>query len=1415
MGIFEEYESYLLQYQKTYGLKTVVLYQNGMFFEIYGVDNQEEKVGLVKEVSEMLNIQMTRRKKEILDNDRSNFLMAGFPLNQLDRYVTMLTEEYQYTVVVVEQISPPPTPKRGVTNVVSPATNLQYLHHPQGNYLLSIYIELEGKKMNQSHVKPIDLMTIGLSAIDVSTGNSLVYEVCNLVNDQRRAYDETYRMIQTIQPKEIIVNTRNSCLTQEEIINCFDLGHSLIHCQMEQVPHDYHKLTYQNEFFGKIFKTCGLLSPIEYLDLESRPTATLSYLLLLDFCYRQMETIVQQINRPVIWNDKKHMILDNNCINQLNLNSNTDSNSKHSCIFNLIDQTSTALGKRLLRERLLLPLLNEREITQQYDCVDFFRQMLDPSIAQNLNLIHLSGHKQYYKYQQYEPILNEIYDIERLHRKLCLGLLQPSEFSHLHVSYQKILQILDLIGVRDVQDLIQDQDQDLNIIQRLATQGMKTSLIQYMEYYQKVLDLDQSSKYNFNNVTGSFFHRGYCLEIDQIQDQICEYESYFQQLATKMGEMIASNSKKPVVTYEHTDNMGYYIAVTTARYRIFEGNCQAPMIIKTVNNQYVVNKTSFEVTKNSTGKNCKIISSEMRKMSMEWNNANELLLKRVVEVYKEFLKQLDGQYHQLMGQLSSLVAQVDVYKSNAKTSLMYNYCRPQFKENSEDRSSLSVTQLRHPLIEQIQTNCRYVPQDVMFDQSQLGILLFGVNSVGKCYDPETPILMFSGEIIRCVDIQVGDQLMGDDSTPRNVLSLTRGTGQMYDIIPQKGNTFRVNGPHILVLRHSGYKGLTTRSDTVKGRVYNAYRVRWIDGNHQVKTKSFSYTEENRTERHDVAQAFLDDIPDYSGQIIEISVDDYMKKTNSFWKLNYYLYNVGVEFDEKSVDLDPYIVGHWLGDESSSGPLITTIDNVIVDYYTKYFEQFGLTCKYRGKCSYAFTTSEKFGCRDCNFFTKCLRKYNLINNKHIPKEYLINSRHNRLKLLAGLIDSDGSCGNGYGIEFTLKSKTLSTDLCYLSNSLGYMTTMVPCQKTCTNNGVTGDYWRTYIYGDNFDDIPLLLEYKRPTLKRNRNPMIRSFKIKHVGLGDYCGFMLDNNQRHLLGDFTVGHNSSLMKAIGISVILAQAGMYVPAQQMIYTPYHCVLTRIIGNDNLFRGLSSFAVEMGELRGILKRADQYSMVLGDEICHGTETISAVSLVASAIIRLTHQQSNFLFATHLHQLSQMERITQLDNVKMYHLKVHFDEQSGQLIYDRHLVEGSGSPIYGLEVAKAMDLDQQYISLANEIRKELMDMTPLVPIKKSKYNADVYIGKCGIPECRNNAETTHHINFQSNANQQGFIDDLQKNHKSNLIPLCRQCHDMLHDEQVGHWRYIIKGYVMTSNGLQLDYRKVCNESKKLHLKLKT
>jgi DNA mismatch repair protein MutS len=164
------------------------------------------------------------------------------------------------------------------------------------------------------------------------------------------------------------------------------------------------------------------------------------------------------------------------------------------------------------------------------------------------------------------------------------------------------------------------------------------------------------------------------------------------------------------------------------------------------------------------------------------------------------------------------------------------------------------------------------------------------------------------------------------------------------------------------------------------------------------------------------------------------------------------------------------------------------------------------------------------------------------------------------------------------------------------------------------------------------------------------------------------------------------SSLMKATGIAVILAQAGSYVPASQMTIRPYDAAFSRIWNQDNIWAGLSSFAVEVKELADILKLSTSRSLVLGDEVCSGTESYSATSLVAATLETLEAKGAHFIFATHLHDLLKVPGLLTLEGISVWHLRVI--AEGGKLIYDRSLQPGSGSSTYGLEVAKAMGLPQ-------------------------------------------------------------------------------------------------------------------------------
>ena len=271
------------------------------------------------------------------------------------------------------------------------------------------------------------------------------------------------------------------------------------------------------------------------------------------------------------------------------------------------------------------------------------------------------------------------------------------------------------------------------------------------------------------------------------------------------------------------------------------------------------------------------------------------------------------------------------------------------------------------------------------------------------------------------------------------------------------------------------------------------------------------------------------------------------------------------------------------------------------------------------------------------------------------------------------------------------------------------------------------------------------------------------------------------------------STLMKSIGLTIIMAQAGFFVPCSQLKYSPYTQIFTRILNNDNIFKRQSSFAVEMSELRGILKRADKNSLVLGDELCSGTETTSALSIVSAGLKTLSDLKCSFVFTSHLHQLMDIHLVKSIQTLKIYHLKIEYDSEKDLLIYKRKLEEGSGPAIYGLEVCRALDLGSEFISLARKIQMEITNTSDtLVNDKLSNYNSDIVMDICQI--CLDKSEHTHHIKEQNEADSNGIIDHHHKNITHNLVPLCEPCHHKVHNENLR-----IYGYIQTSDGIKLNY----------------
>lgn len=402
------------------------------------------------------------------------------------------------------------------------------------------------------------------------------------------------------------------------------------------------------------------------------------------------------------------------------------------------------------------------------------------------------------------------------------------------------------------------------------------------------------------------------------------------------------------------------------------------------------------------------------------------------------------------------------------------------------------------------------------------IMVSGDHGTGKCHTYNTKILMFDGSIKMVQNIKVGELLMGDDSNPRRVLSLASGTDDLYEVSNKKGDIYGCNSKHILCLKYSGNPLLTDRKNR------KSYNIRWFDKTDiKLKSKTFSY-------KNKIKKDILKDVDLFlltkqnTDKSFNISIEKYLQLSETI-KSRLTGYKVEVLFENKKIPIDPYIIGFWLGDGSSNTSMISNQEAICLRYIKDKVKEYDCYLQYYSQYDYRINSLKN----NHNFVLKKLKELNLINNKHIPHIYKCNSRENRLKLLAGLIDSDGSnIGNCY--EIIQKNNQLSEDIVYLCRSLGFACYSRKKKSYCIYKGkkIWGEYNRISIYGKGLENIPVLCPRKKVSARKQiKDALTGVINVNYIGNGNYYGFTLDGNHRYLLGNFVVTHNT-LLKQIFIN-------------------------------------------------------------------------------------------------------------------------------------------------------------------------------------------------------------------------------------------------------------------------------------------
>lgn len=984
-SLIDEYFDLQIEFEAKYGKKTVVLMQVGGFFECYGVNNKDEKIGNLNYVAELLNIQLSRRNKGIIENSRTNALMMGFPLASIKRFLNVLLND-NYTIVLVEQTTEPPNVRREITAIHSAGTYIEDVQNSDPNNIVSIYINEETCYRTGS-----TLYSLGLSSVDLTTGNCTVYEKNNHLNDKKAIFEDMYRFVESFNPKEIIFHCGDDLKStnKQEILNSLNTQNRLIHFERTKIEENIIKVKNQNDFLGKVYSDAGLLAPIEYINLERSPNALVSFILLLNFAYEHNENLLKKIQKPSLWKYQEHLILYHNTIYQLNIIGNQiDNSSRYKSLYDVLQKTSTSMGRRLLKYRIMNPITSVKELEKRYMQIE--------------KVMNLGIH------EDIEKHLNEMIDMERMHRKMELGIIHPHEFGSLHVTYERVK---DLILYLSNVDGFDWGDINGELFEKFT---------EYTREYEQYFDMNEINRHGLQNILGSFLKVGINEEVDKIQGEITIVEEYFTNLCARYSNMIEIGNND-LVKLESNERDGYYLACTKKRADVLEKKLEAVNPVEKKDIEF----KKYQVT------NSKITSKTIDENSYKLVALKERMKGVVREQYLIIIQQLISKYDIILKDITGILSELDVIKSNVKCANLYGYHKPNIINRYNEKSYFSASGMRHPLIEVLHDDVKYIDNDIELlkgDEECNGILLMGLNGVGK-------------------------------------------------------------------------------------------------------------------------------------------------------------------------------------------------------------------------------------------------------------------------------------------------------------------------------------------------------------------------------------------------------SSMAKAIGCNIVMAQCGMFVPCKSFDFYPYHKIFTRINGDDNIFKGMSSFVVEMSELRAILKYSDDRSIVLGDEVCKGTEETSALSIVSASIQTFSEKEVNFIMATHFHKLYQMDEINELKNIRFKHLSVEVDQtntsQNGneKIIYGRKLLDGPGDTLYGIEIAQCLINDMQFIQKARKTRDKLLNIessfAKTIVENRSKYNSDLIVDVCMV--CgKNKLETelhTHHLTEQHEYNgKKENVDGVRKNQLSNLVVLCEKHHLETHQNKL-----IIDGWKETTMGRELYWKFKKTEDESLQI----
>ena len=694
--MIDQYFDFYKQSILDYGERTCVLMKVGGFWECYSIINEKEDIGNAKEIAEIIHCEFSNKNK--VEKMKTGYSSRSFPdffgfnLNSLTKYTQILINA-GYTVVKVDQIGEivkGQLAKREITNVSSSTLKLpEYeINGDSETNLVGVLMEfVNGMCLysicNVNNVtNNIEVMESGMSI----GGDSASDSASDSDSDSASAFnlDEISRILLRINIKELQLNVINNIsnidnylgkltsffkeYTSNFRLNVIDTNSDNVGNKTYSTYKNYIKPHFQNEFLANIYKNVsfGLLSPLEYLELSQRQLCTVNLLYIYDFIGKHDKLYLSNLSIPKIIEDNDHLVLALNTSAQLNISQ----------VFDTVNFTNTAIGRRYLKSLLCKPFKDPEIINKRLNLTEELKQ---------LNV-------------QIDIKLKSILDFERLHRKMSLESLRPFEFEKLHMVYNLIKELIYCLT-------------GFSII----PSTLLKELNEYIDEISDTFNLNLLKTFNGTTII-NFFNTNVVPELDIIEKKLIDINNDVEKIRLIFDSSI-NDTQTQQVKLDSTEADGLFFTCTKIRFEKLKEKLKKKYDFKT-----------FKIK--TSGSTVKFSDDQLNKLSFGLLNNRDLLNKQTNLHFQNKLKNFSQKYNKLFSELTLFVQLLDVTNSNLKCSLKYNYTKPILINNSDDSAFIDCKDIRHPIIERL-SETEYITNNIILNNTNNGMLVYGINSCGK------------------------------------------------------------------------------------------------------------------------------------------------------------------------------------------------------------------------------------------------------------------------------------------------------------------------------------------------------------------------------------------------------------------------------------------------------------------------------------------------------------------------------------------------------------------------------------------------------------------------------------------------------------------------------------------------------------